>query len=49
MEWGKQQLVRFLLGHMAVSQVAGVLARKVGLCAAFPLMPASLPFERKES
>uniref|UniRef100_A0ABI7WAH4 Hedgehog acyltransferase n=2 Tax=Felis catus TaxID=9685 RepID=A0ABI7WAH4_FELCA len=28
MEWGKQQLVRFLLGHMAVSQVAGVLARK---------------------
>ncbi|XP_046933239.1 protein-cysteine N-palmitoyltransferase HHAT isoform X2 [Lynx rufus] len=30
MEWGKQQLVRFLLGHMAVSQVAGVLARKRG-------------------
>nr|XP_060499176.1 protein-cysteine N-palmitoyltransferase HHAT [Panthera onca] len=28
MEWGKQQLVRFLLGHIAVSQVAGVLARK---------------------
>lgn len=29
MEWGKQRLVRFLLGHVAVSQMANVLARKV--------------------
>uniref|UniRef100_A0A8C0NMU5 Hedgehog acyltransferase n=1 Tax=Canis lupus familiaris TaxID=9615 RepID=A0A8C0NMU5_CANLF len=29
MEWGKQRLVRFLFGHMVVSQMANVLARKV--------------------
>uniref|UniRef100_A0A8C0NJS9 Hedgehog acyltransferase n=2 Tax=Canis lupus familiaris TaxID=9615 RepID=A0A8C0NJS9_CANLF len=28
MEWGKQRLVRFLFGHMVVSQMANVLARK---------------------
>uniref|UniRef100_A0A8P0P6E7 Hedgehog acyltransferase n=2 Tax=Canis lupus familiaris TaxID=9615 RepID=A0A8P0P6E7_CANLF len=30
MEWGKQRLVRFLFGHMVVSQMANVLARKRG-------------------
>ncbi|XP_027469427.2 protein-cysteine N-palmitoyltransferase HHAT isoform X4 [Zalophus californianus] len=28
MEWGKQRLVQFLFGHMAVSQLANMLARK---------------------
>nr|XP_055175491.1 protein-cysteine N-palmitoyltransferase HHAT isoform X2 [Nyctereutes procyonoides] len=28
MEWGKQRLVRFLFGHVVVSQMANVLARK---------------------
>ncbi|XP_027469432.2 protein-cysteine N-palmitoyltransferase HHAT isoform X9 [Zalophus californianus] len=30
MEWGKQRLVQFLFGHMAVSQLANMLARKRG-------------------
>lgn len=50
MEWGKQRLVWLLLGHMGVSQVANLLARKVRLCASFPFKLLSpLLFVKKET
>lgn len=49
MEWGKQRLAWLLLGHLAVSQMANQIARKVRLYAPLPFKTLSpLLFVKKE-